>query len=201
MSSSHLSEFAIDLAFPILQLVYKERRAICSFFYEIYPLPAGLQALGNNSIPKEGWRQVRAGRKSQPYLKMFKFKYCYGPVTSADNVWPRTCRNERQIGPSSGPDSTQLFQWFQIYMVHNKENAKPRGYAFIEYEHERDMHCEYAAALCRVCSFSNWIFYVNVFGSEVHSYCADRAAQAPAPAASPQYVVLTLIFTGKTFTY
>lgn len=28
-------------------------------------------------------------------------------------------------------------------MVHNTENGKPRGYAFIEYEHERDMHCEY----------------------------------------------------------
>lgn len=31
----------------------------------------------------------------------------------------------------------------QIHMVYNKENGKPRGYAFIEYEHERDMHCEY----------------------------------------------------------
>uniref|UniRef100_A0A1E1WS55 U1 small nuclear ribonucleoprotein 70 kDa n=1 Tax=Pectinophora gossypiella TaxID=13191 RepID=A0A1E1WS55_PECGO len=28
----------------------------------------------------------------------------------------------------------------KIYMVFNKENNKPRGYAFIEYEHERDMH-------------------------------------------------------------
>lgn len=27
-------------------------------------------------------------------------------------------------------------------MIYNKENGKPRGYAFIEYEHERDMHCE-----------------------------------------------------------
>lgn len=32
---------------------------------------------------------------------------------------------------------------FQIYIVYNKRTAKPRGYAFIEYEHERDMHCEY----------------------------------------------------------
>ncbi|XP_038220306.1 U1 small nuclear ribonucleoprotein 70 kDa-like [Zerene cesonia] len=34
----------------------------------------------------------------------------------------------------------------KIYLVYNKENGKPRGYAFIEYEHERDMHCEYARA-------------------------------------------------------
>lgn len=32
---------------------------------------------------------------------------------------------------------------FQIYIVYNKKTGKPRGYAFIEYEHERDMHCEY----------------------------------------------------------
>ena len=30
-----------------------------------------------------------------------------------------------------------------IKMVHNTKNAKPRGYAFIEYEHEKDMHCKY----------------------------------------------------------
>ncbi|OWK50046.1 U1 small nuclear ribonucleoprotein [Lonchura striata] len=28
----------------------------------------------------------------------------------------------------------------RIYMVYNKRSGKPRGYAFIEYEHERDMH-------------------------------------------------------------
>lgn len=32
---------------------------------------------------------------------------------------------------------------FQIYIVYSKRTGKPRGYAFIEYEHERDMHCEY----------------------------------------------------------
>nr|XP_053646449.1 U1 small nuclear ribonucleoprotein 70 kDa-like [Cherax quadricarinatus]XP_053646450.1 U1 small nuclear ribonucleoprotein 70 kDa-like [Cherax quadricarinatus]XP_053646451.1 U1 small nuclear ribonucleoprotein 70 kDa-like [Cherax quadricarinatus] len=31
----------------------------------------------------------------------------------------------------------------KIVMVHNIKTGKPRGYAFIEYEHERDMHCEY----------------------------------------------------------
>jgi U1 small nuclear ribonucleoprotein len=31
----------------------------------------------------------------------------------------------------------------QIVLVHDKRTSKPRGYAFIEYEHERDMHCKY----------------------------------------------------------
>ncbi|KAH9628854.1 hypothetical protein HF086_005817 [Spodoptera exigua] len=31
---------------------------------------------------------------------------------------------------------------FEICMIFNKDNNKPRGYAFIEYEHERDMHCK-----------------------------------------------------------
>lgn len=31
----------------------------------------------------------------------------------------------------------------KIIVIQNAETGKPRGYAFIEYEHERDMHCEY----------------------------------------------------------
>ncbi|KPI99636.1 PREDICTED: U1 small nuclear ribonucleoprotein 70 kDa [Papilio xuthus] len=34
----------------------------------------------------------------------------------------------------------------KISMVYSKENGKPRGYAFIEYEHERDMHSAYKHA-------------------------------------------------------
>ncbi|CAG9577475.1 unnamed protein product [Danaus chrysippus] len=34
----------------------------------------------------------------------------------------------------------------KIHMVYSKENGKPRGYAFIEYEHERDMHSAYKHA-------------------------------------------------------
>ncbi|CAH0403992.1 unnamed protein product [Chilo suppressalis] len=34
----------------------------------------------------------------------------------------------------------------KIYMIFNKDNDKPRGYAFIEYEHERDMHSAYKHA-------------------------------------------------------
>lgn len=31
----------------------------------------------------------------------------------------------------------------KILVINNSDIAKPRGYAFIEYEHERDMHCKY----------------------------------------------------------
>lgn len=41
---------------------------------------------------------------------------------------------------------------FQIVMVSNNVTGKPRGYAFIEYEHERDMHCKYTSLL----SFSKY---------------------------------------------
>ncbi|KAL1117007.1 hypothetical protein AAG570_004335 [Ranatra chinensis] len=34
----------------------------------------------------------------------------------------------------------------KIVLTHNKINGKPRGYAFIEYEHERDMHSAYKHA-------------------------------------------------------
>ncbi|XP_022654412.1 U1 small nuclear ribonucleoprotein 70 kDa-like [Varroa jacobsoni] len=34
----------------------------------------------------------------------------------------------------------------QICMIHNKISGKPRGYAFIEYAHERDMHAAYRHA-------------------------------------------------------
>ncbi|XP_072748380.1 U1 small nuclear ribonucleoprotein 70 kDa [Anoplolepis gracilipes] len=34
----------------------------------------------------------------------------------------------------------------KIVVIHNKINGKPRGYAFIEYEHERDMHSAYKHA-------------------------------------------------------
>ena len=30
-----------------------------------------------------------------------------------------------------------------IQMVHDKDTGKPKGYCFIEFEHERDMHCKY----------------------------------------------------------
>uniref|UniRef100_A0A3Q1GR03 U1 small nuclear ribonucleoprotein 70 kDa n=1 Tax=Acanthochromis polyacanthus TaxID=80966 RepID=A0A3Q1GR03_9TELE len=42
--------------------------------------------------------------------------------------------------------SVSLCALFQIYIVYNKRTGKPRGYAFIEYEHERDMHSAYKHA-------------------------------------------------------
>jgi len=36
------------------------------------------------------------------------------------------------------------FLGFQIAMVYDKVSGKPRGYAFVEYEHERDMQCKFS---------------------------------------------------------
>ena len=38
---------------------------------------------------------------------------------------------------------TVLF--LQIRLVHNIRSGKPRGFAFVEYEHECDMHCKYTS--------------------------------------------------------
>lgn len=37
---------------------------------------------------------------------------------------------------------THMHIYSQIHMVANSKTGKPRGYAFIEYEKERDMHGE-----------------------------------------------------------
>ena len=37
------------------------------------------------------------------------------------------------------------FYFLQIRLVHNIRSGKPRGFAFVEYEHERDMHCKYTS--------------------------------------------------------
>jgi hypothetical protein len=49
---------------------------------------------------------------------------------------------------------------FQIVMVFNKKTGKPRGYAFVEYEHERDMQCKWRFAKIRkVLGYSLTSFY------------------------------------------
>lgn len=63
--------------------------------------------------------------------------------------------------------------FFQIYIVYNKRTGKPRGYAFIEYEHERDMHCEYQsrALSSNLMKSDPWsvtdhpfpLFYMDIF--------------------------------------
>uniref|UniRef100_A0A8C4NDE9 U1 small nuclear ribonucleoprotein 70 kDa n=1 Tax=Eptatretus burgeri TaxID=7764 RepID=A0A8C4NDE9_EPTBU len=37
----------------------------------------------------------------------------------------------------------------RISLIHNRKSGKPRGYAFIEYEHERDMHSTIVRAMVR----------------------------------------------------
>ena len=46
---------------------------------------------------------------------------------------------------NSGPP-LKLMPCFQITMI-SATDSKPRGYAFIEYEHERDMHCKWTAGI------------------------------------------------------
>lgn len=48
----------------------------------------------------------------------------------------------------------------QIKMVHDKETGKPRGYCFIEYEHERDMHCKYLAGNSKRPLFSIFLSFL-----------------------------------------
>ena len=45
----------------------------------------------------------------------------------------------------------------QIHMVSNRNSNKPRGYAFIEYNHERDMHCMYQIGQVVVVVFYDWL--------------------------------------------
>jgi len=44
------------------------------------------------------------------------------------------------------------FTFLQIHIVHDVNNGKPRGYAFIEYEHERDMHGMYQNDVPLLCT-------------------------------------------------
>uniref|UniRef100_A0A1B6IS11 U1 small nuclear ribonucleoprotein 70 kDa n=1 Tax=Homalodisca liturata TaxID=320908 RepID=A0A1B6IS11_9HEMI len=42
----------------------------------------------------------------------------------------------------------------KIVMIHNTVNGKPRGYAFVEYEHERDMHFWGRRRQLKLCQLS-----------------------------------------------
>ena len=53
-------------------------------------------------------------------------------------------------------------------MVTDTKTAKPRGYAFIEYEHERDMRCKYMCILYDLLySFNNTIAYEHLRGYQL----------------------------------
>jgi len=57
-----------------------------------------------------------------------------------------------------------------IKMVHCTKNGKPRGYAFIEYEHEKDMHCKYSVEL-----FGKFGIYGNLgFAIISCTYCYEE---------------------------
>lgn len=61
----------------------------------------------------------------------------YGPVKKVNNIliFKANAFLQQYIRKFS-------FAFLQIVVIHNTINGKPRGYAFIEYEHERDMHCK-----------------------------------------------------------
>lgn len=75
-----------------------------------------------------------------------------------------------------------------IIMVHNTDDGKPRGYAFIEYEHERDMHCKCSIAAnhfvfhlfiittidCCVSSIYRRIRYISVEVASHTSQCGKE---------------------------
>ena len=63
---------------------------------------------------------------------------------------------------------------FQIRVAYNSNNGKPRGYAFIEFEHERDMHCKYRDKLWRfvllfIVALTIEIYPDNQADTQVHS--------------------------------
>jgi len=49
-----------------------------------------------------------------------------------------------------------------IRIVQNVKNGKPRGYAFIEYESERDMHCKYILAKLNLW-ISRGVYFIAIY--------------------------------------
>ena len=65
----------------------------------------------------------------------------YFLLNSEDKTWPL-----KFIIPSESKLKREFEQYGtvkSIRMVMSTKDTKPRGYAFIEYEHEKDMHCKY----------------------------------------------------------
>uniref|UniRef100_A0A3P9HR10 U1 small nuclear ribonucleoprotein 70 kDa n=1 Tax=Oryzias latipes TaxID=8090 RepID=A0A3P9HR10_ORYLA len=62
-------------------------------------------------------------------------KLCFFSLLNYDTTESKLRREFEVYGPIK-----------RIYIVYNKGTGKPRGYAFIEYEHERDMHSAYKHA-------------------------------------------------------
>lgn len=70
-----------------------------------------------------------ANATSDPYKTLFVARVNY------DTSESKLKREFEQYGPIR-----------KIHIVYNKKTGSPRGYAFIEYEHERDMHSAYKRA-------------------------------------------------------
>ena len=80
-----------------------------------------------------------------------------------------------------------------LKLVHDTKDGKPRGYAFIEFEHERDMHCALThldgtrkgvaafhlvvarclASFTSVLSFTSCLFFASCFHVDEDTYALD----------------------------
>jgi len=49
----------------------------------------------------------------------------------------------------------------KVHMVVDKQSDKPRGYAFVEFDHERDMHGKSSAVFQSLCSIPFVIVFVK----------------------------------------
>lgn len=103
--------------------------------------------LGSNTIARGHWRSLQN-------IVRCSYRMCWHLVLSS--------RPFNSINPIESfffllffhlqnydTSESKLRREFEVYgpikkivLVHNIDTGKPRGYAFIEYEHERDMHCK-----------------------------------------------------------
>ncbi|OPJ75369.1 hypothetical protein AV530_002636 [Patagioenas fasciata monilis] len=77
----------------------------------------------------------RRQQEVESELKLYAFKTLFVARVNYDTTESKLRREFEVYGPIK-----------RIYMVYNKRSGKPRGYAFIEYEHERDMHSTFVMA-------------------------------------------------------
>ncbi|MGH0158093.1 UNVERIFIED_CONTAM: hypothetical protein FKN15_034796 [Acipenser sinensis] len=91
---------------------------------------------------------------NQPYSGIGSFIRHFEDPRDAPPPTRAETRDERLERKNYDTTESKLRREFEvygpikrIYIVFNKSSGKPRGYAFIEYEHERDMHCEFRPLL------------------------------------------------------
>nr|XP_015194805.1 PREDICTED: U1 small nuclear ribonucleoprotein 70 kDa-like [Lepisosteus oculatus] len=114
------------------------------------PLSAQRPPLSAQRPPLSAQRPpLSAQRPPHQATSLPAFSYCWyggagGGFGSPDARASRDPAAPRFV-ESSASDRAPVSP-LQIYIVYNKRTGKPRGYAFIEYEHERDMHSAYKHA-------------------------------------------------------